>query len=76
MLPLIQTLARKHLAGLATATLLAVLPLTTQAQTPSIVVASNPFVWKRRFAISSSARRVASFFLSRRGRGAFTNMRI
>ena len=41
MLPQIHTLARKHLAGLATATLLAVLPLTTQAQAPSIVVAST-----------------------------------
>ncbi|MDX9886169.1 extracellular solute-binding protein [Thauera sp.] len=41
MLPLIQTLARKHLAGLATATLLAVLPLAAQAQAPSIVVAST-----------------------------------
>ena len=41
MLPQIHTLARKHLAGLATATLLAVLPLTTQAQEASIVVAST-----------------------------------
>ena len=41
MLPQIHTLARKHPAGLATATLLAVLPLTTQAQAPSIVVAST-----------------------------------
>ena len=41
MLPQIHTLARKHLAGLATATLLAVLPLTAQAQAPSIVVAST-----------------------------------
>ena len=41
MLPLIQTLARKHLAGLAAATALALLPLTTQAQAPSIVVAST-----------------------------------
>src|SRR5690606_13878793 len=35
------TLARKHLAALATATLLAALPLTTQAQSPSIIVAST-----------------------------------
>ena len=41
MLPQIHTLARKHPAGLATATLLAVLPLTAQAQAPSIVVAST-----------------------------------
>ncbi len=41
MLPLIQTLARKHLAGLATAALLAVLPPAAQAQAPSIVVAST-----------------------------------
>src|SRR5690606_12179503 len=41
MLPLIHTLARKHLAALATATLLAALPMTTQAQPPSIVVAST-----------------------------------
>ena len=41
MLPQIHTLARKHLAALATATLLAALPLTTQAQSPSIVVAST-----------------------------------
>ena len=41
MLPLIHTLARKHLAALATATLLAALPLTTQAQSPSIIVAST-----------------------------------
>ena len=41
MLPLIHTLARKHLAALATATLLAALPMTTQAQSPSIVVAST-----------------------------------
>ena len=41
MLPLIHTLARKHLAALATATLLAALPMTTQAQSPSIIVAST-----------------------------------
>ena len=41
MLPLIQTLARKHIAGLATATLLTVLPLAAKAQAPSIVVAST-----------------------------------
>ena len=40
MLPQIQTPARKHLARCA-ATLLALLPLATQAQTPSIVVAST-----------------------------------
>ena len=41
MLPRIQTLAPKHLAGLAMAALLAVLPLRAQAQAPSIVVAST-----------------------------------
>ena len=41
MLPLIQTLARQQLAGLTTATVLAVLPVAAQAQVPSIVVAST-----------------------------------
>lgn len=41
MQPRIQTLAPKHLAGLAMAALLAVLPLRAQAQAPSIVVAST-----------------------------------
>ena len=41
MLPLIQTLARKHLAGFATAAALALLSQATQAQAASIVVAST-----------------------------------
>lgn len=41
MKALIQTLARTHLAGLATATALALLPLAAQAQEASIVVAST-----------------------------------